>query len=201
MPAQNIHVLQETVTLEQLCEEVAKLQKIIRYLINGNLDFENVRVKGLTAETIDVDELSAISANMGKLTSGEIYGAYIATAEGVYPRAELSSVDNFFKASNNAGQYVAILPFEFINSAPEIQFVNTPTGSSADLYINPTNGRFNIASPNSIRVSSGTGSFIIDTNNVFVGTQPGITGTFYVSSTSGGPATTPVTFTNGIRTS
>lgn len=185
---------------------VEKINKLVNELRNLMLNLDDANFDHITANVMDVQQLSAITADLGTITAGiinsvQIFGSYIATANGTYPRAEMSSVDNFFRAANNANQYVAILPFEVLNTAPAIEFINTPTGSSADLYINPTNGRFNIASPNSIRVSTGTGSFLIDANNIFVSGSQGITGTVYVSSTSGGPATTAITFTNGIRTS
>lgn len=42
MPIQPINVLQDVVKLEELCEEVAKLQKTVRYLLGGHLDTENI---------------------------------------------------------------------------------------------------------------------------------------------------------------
>lgn len=44
------------------------------------------------------------------ITGGEIYGAYIATADGTFPRIEFSSVDNLLNAYNTASKYVSITP-------------------------------------------------------------------------------------------
>lgn len=62
------------------------------YILN-NLDTRNVNeidgdilVTGtITAAKMNVQKLSAIAADLGKITAGEIYGAYIATSEDQYP--------------------------------------------------------------------------------------------------------------------
>lgn len=107
MPTQNIHVVSEVGTLEEVYESLAKLQKTMKYLINGNLDFENIRAKSITADRMDVNELSAITANLGHIIAGliesvEIYGSYIATARGTYPRAEMSNTEDLFGAYKDA---------------------------------------------------------------------------------------------------
>lgn len=130
MPSQNIHVVQEIGTLEDLYEEVAKLQKTLKYLINGNLDFENLRARSIkadnieagtltaeeiaantiTAEKMDVTELSAITANMGKITSGEMYSAYISTSESGYPRVTIDPTGNYIGVYTSATAYMEIKP-------------------------------------------------------------------------------------------
>jgi hypothetical protein len=144
-----IHVIQDKISLDELLEEVAKLQKVSRYLLNGQIDFENIRARSIkavnietetittnelaansvstdklqagsvvtdklaagavTADKITVDELSAISADMGKITAGEIYGAYIATSEGVAPFIEFSSTTTLLKAWADALNTMAII--------------------------------------------------------------------------------------------
>jgi len=130
MPIMAIHVIQDDITHEQLLEEFAKMQKVVRYIINGQIDFENIRARSIkadnievgaitaeeiaantiTAEKMDVNELSAITANMGKLTSGEIYGAYIATSEGIYPFIEFNSTLNLLAAYYTANNSIKINP-------------------------------------------------------------------------------------------
>lgn len=122
MPEQNIHVLQEVGTLEELYDQVAKLQKTLRYLLSGHLDFENISAKGIRAQNIDVDQLSAISADMGKLTSGEIYGAYIATSETSYPKAEMSNTNNLFGAYGTPTRYTKIEANPNTLGAPGMRF-------------------------------------------------------------------------------
>src|SRR5690606_27372997 len=96
--------------------EVAKLQKILRYLLNGQLDFENIRAKGIKADNIEADKLSAISADLGEINAGSITGIEIYGTEieggtitgsliqtedsGMYPRIELSSSENLLKAES-----------------------------------------------------------------------------------------------------
>lgn len=69
---------------------------------------DKIQANTITAAKMLVDELSAISADLGKITAGEIYGTYIATRENAFPRAEMSAMDNLFKAMQNANSYVSI---------------------------------------------------------------------------------------------
>src|SRR5690606_40329571 len=105
MPEINVHVVSEVGTIEEAFDTLAKLQKQLRYLLNGNLDFENLRARSIKAENIevgtltaeeikansisadrmDVDKLSAITADLGHITAGlieaiDIFGSYIATS-------------------------------------------------------------------------------------------------------------------------
>lgn len=90
MPTQPINIITEDATLEQLINELAKLQKMLRYLLNGQIDFENIRARSIkadnievgtltaeeimantiTADKMNVTELSAIVANLGTITAG-----------------------------------------------------------------------------------------------------------------------------------
>ncbi|WP_438351568.1 hypothetical protein ACP8HI_13555 [Paenibacillus sp. FA6] len=114
--------------VKNLANTVAMMAKDLEFILNGNVAFDNIRTNGIEAknikaesittdkiqagaviaEKIDVGELSAISANMGKLTSGEIYGAYIATKENAYPRAEMSNLENLFAAFLDARNYISV---------------------------------------------------------------------------------------------
>lgn len=106
-----------------------QLQKIVKALLNttailteeltfllNNLDTKNVNeidgdvlVSGtVTAAKMLVDELSAISANLGKITAGEIYGTYIATRETGYPRGEMSNTENTFAVRASSSQSVGM---------------------------------------------------------------------------------------------
>lgn len=76
----------------------------------GAITADKIEAGAITADKIDVDELSAITANMGKLTSGEIYGAYIATKEGVYPRSEMNSFTNEVSSYTDATKYMSMQP-------------------------------------------------------------------------------------------
>jgi hypothetical protein len=77
VPTQPINIITENATTEELINELAKFQKIVRYLMNGGLDSENIRANSITADRMDVNELSAITANIGEVTAGIITGILI----------------------------------------------------------------------------------------------------------------------------
>lgn len=101
--------------VSQLLNAYIVLTEELTYLLN-NLDTRNINevdgdllVTGtVTAIKLQVDELSAITANLGKITSGEMYGAYIATREDAFPRAEMSNTDDLFGAYFNANEGIKI---------------------------------------------------------------------------------------------
>jgi hypothetical protein len=69
----------------------------------------------ITADKMNVTELSAITANLGTIIAGiirgiSIYGSYIATAEGTYPRSEMDVAGNLFAAYQSATNSLKILP-------------------------------------------------------------------------------------------
>lgn len=113
----NINVLRDYVA--NLADMFAKLAKDLDFIINGNLDVKNIRANSITADRLKVDELSAISANLGHIISGlieavtirsaEIYGSYIATNEGGFPRTEMSTEDNYFKVWLNETTFIEII--------------------------------------------------------------------------------------------
>lgn len=77
MPEAKINVLREAPDLNQLAEEVARLQKLLRWLLNGQIDFENIRarsIKGenIEAETITTTELAADSVTADKIAAGSV---------------------------------------------------------------------------------------------------------------------------------
>lgn len=81
----------------------------------GSVETDKLAAGAVTAEKITVTELSAIAADLGHITAGliesiEIYGAYISTKNGTYPRTEMSSTGNIFAARSSADHYIAIDP-------------------------------------------------------------------------------------------
>lgn len=103
-----------------LSNQIASMLKDLDFTLNGDVDFRNVRAKSIKADRLDVDQLSAITANMGKLTSGEIYGAYIATREDAYPRAEMSNTNDLFGTYYDEDNYIKYVA-NYAN-APAIEF-------------------------------------------------------------------------------
>lgn len=131
--------------VKDLANTVAKMAKDLEFILNGNVAFDNIRADGIearnikaeaittdkleagavTAEKITVEELSAISANLGHIVAGliesvEIFGAYIATRRNAYPRCEMSATGNVFGAYNDANNHIDIEPN--YASSPAISF-------------------------------------------------------------------------------
>lgn len=91
-----------------LSNQIASMLKDLDFTLNGDVDFRNVRAKSIKADNLSVTELSAITANLGKMTAGEIFGAYIASREAAFPRAELKSSGDVFAAFHDADNYIAV---------------------------------------------------------------------------------------------
>jgi hypothetical protein len=84
-------------------------------IVAGSITADKIQAKSITAELISVNELSAISANLGHIIAGliesvEIFGSYIATRNGQFPRAELSAFQNLFGAFKDANNHITIEP-------------------------------------------------------------------------------------------
>lgn len=152
---QDLSVVMEYV--KDLANTVAKMAKDVEFILNGNVAFDNIRTNGIvakniqadaittdkiqagavTADKITVNELSAISANLGHIVAGliesvQIFGSYIATSYGGYPYVEMSNTNNMFgayKSGNNAIQIYSPSD-EF---SPIIKFI-TPAGIAYILY-------------------------------------------------------------------
>lgn len=128
--------------LKYLTELFALLSKDLEFIINGNLDVKNIRASSITADRMDVDELSAISANLGHITAGlieavQIFGSYIATSTS-YPKVEFSSVDNFIQASQDANRYIVVAPV--LGGTPAIQIFNGVSSKSLLFLVNSDGG-------------------------------------------------------------
>lgn len=121
-------------------------------IVAGSVSADKIQAKAITADKIDVDKLSAISANMGKLTSGEIFSAYIATRENAYPRVELSNTSNMLGAYKSPSNSIQIYsPVE--KFSPVIKFeVN---GVLCYIFYNPEDNTFSMTS-NSANVNLST---------------------------------------------
>ncbi|KUP23116.1 hypothetical protein [Paenibacillus sp. DMB5] len=84
-------------------------------LVALSIETEKLAAGAVTAEKITVGELSAISADLGHITAGliesiKIFGSYIATRDGAFPRCEMSNTGNVFAAYTNANNKIAIDP-------------------------------------------------------------------------------------------
>jgi hypothetical protein len=107
---QDFGTMDPNASLKQVIDSLADLMDTLNFLLNGNLDVKNVRAKSITADRMNVQQLSAIAADLGKVVAGILIGAYISTSDGTYPRIDFSSVDRLLTAFNTANQYVSITP-------------------------------------------------------------------------------------------
>jgi hypothetical protein len=206
-------------TLKEVIDEVANDKDLLNFLLGGNIDFKNVRANSITADRIkantitalqimagtitadkmDVAELSAISANLGTIIAGIIYGAYIATANGTFPRIELSSVGNLLTAYYDATHSLSIKPN--IGGEPGIDFTD-PSGITGRIYGN--SGMGVLALINNVELTSLAG--LIDLSaplGIRINGVSGLLGTkvYYVSDSVGGAVNRKLTFTDGLLTS
>lgn len=89
---------------------------------------DKIQANTITAGKMDVEELSAISANLGHIIAGliesvEIYGSYIATSKDSYPRSEMSNTSNMFAARASSSNAVEMRS-NGSNSVADVRFVN-----------------------------------------------------------------------------
>ncbi|MEK8128351.1 hypothetical protein WMW72_10595 [Paenibacillus filicis] len=151
---QDIQVLRDYV--QTLADMLAITIKELNYIINGNLDVKNIRAKSITADRMDVQELSAITANLGHIIAGliesvTIIGSEIMTRQqGQYPRTELSTTRNLLSAEQSAGYAINISPGG-LQPNPFIEFLLAgAVRASMTLYSDPqlsitTSGSTNIS--------------------------------------------------------
>lgn len=151
--------------------------------------------------------------------------AFIQSSTG-YPRVTFNSSSNVFSVEQSATSSINFNP-TYLGTTPAINFHS----GSIDGYIGyfSSLGKFVITSPNGVEVEISNGGLSGDVSlrpvnnlnvpdwsrvkndltsqtlqaalNAKANAFSGVSGTVYVASSSGGPTTTPITFTNGVRTS
>lgn len=102
-----------TIKVNDLVQRLRQLLLNLDTLNIRSLNAKVIEAGTITADKMNVNELSAISANLGHITAGliesvEIYGSYIATRYNSYPRAEMSSDNNLFGAFNDENNSIQI---------------------------------------------------------------------------------------------
>lgn len=186
---------------EALRDYIIKLQRDLQYLL-VNLDDLNISrlnasviiANTITADKMDVTELSAISANLGTITAGlmqavTIIGSYIATANGTYPRVELDSVSNFLAALASATDKLTISPSS--GGVPGVVFQSLLYGGVIQLFSN----QFQILSTSGTDLIVGASGGALSLSGSSVSISTGASGSF---TTVDGKT---VTVTNGVVTS
>ena len=157
---------------------------------------------GIKANNGTIDTLKFDLAT-GLLT---IISALIQSATG-YPKVELNSASNLFAAYLDANNAVRVVPSRSAGT-PAVEFYSggSVVGFMQDLspilaLLTQTGGRdIQIGSGNKLYLTANAG-IEMEGTSLKINNSTGVSGTVYVSSASGGPTTTPITFTNGIRTS
>lgn len=215
MPIQPIHVLSDVVSLEQLCEEVAKLQRTLKYLLEGNLDSENTREiggwriskdemvskdgdVGMSTEDTAGDDIRFWAGGTNKETapwrvpkSGKMHatGAVIESASG-YPKVVLDPDGNLLAAYSSPDTYIAFTP-QGPNDVPAIAlYANGSIVGYLNRFVDTT----------TLTTFNGEHINLQPSGQLKIGGTSAVSGTVYVSPTNGGAATIPITFTKGIRT-
>ncbi|OMD08405.1 hypothetical protein [Paenibacillus odorifer] len=148
--------------IKYLSNQLASMLKDLDFTLNGDVDFRNVRAKSIKADRMDVDELSAISANLGHIVAGliesvQIFGSYIATRNGAFPRAEINNTGDLLAVYTDADNSLTIEPG--ITNEPTITFRNSGAPS---LILGPTFGFSGILASLSLLVGTQNGSLQLE---------------------------------------
>ncbi|MFF2156057.1 hypothetical protein ACFVVQ_12145 [Paenibacillus chitinolyticus] len=169
----NLPRVEQGMTVEQLGQIIGRVIKELNYLMDGMLGNENIRVKSIQADRIDVNKLSAISADLGHITAGlieaikmigsTIIGSYIATSEYSFPKIEFSSVGTLLKASTTANNFMKIDPAFF--ESPSLEWDSPNLKLSMGIYQN----RFLINTlSGDVQIGSSFGSLYLSASNGYV---------------------------------
>lgn len=153
-PPQTEDVAELRSYLKTTINQFAIMMKELDYVLNGQIDFRNIRAKSIDAERLTVDELSAITANLGEITAGiirgiQIFGSLISTNETGYPKAEMSVSDNLFRVALDEDNTL-IIRGDYLGT-PAIYF--TSPANNYLLYMSDT--RSDIGSLQPLRIESG----------------------------------------------
>ncbi len=156
-----------TVKVNDLVQRLKQLLLNLDTLNIRSLNAKVIEAGTITADKLNVNELSAISANLGHIISGliesvEIYGSYISTNRTGYPKAEMSNTNNMFGAFKSPDNSLMIY-------SPSDKFspVEKFSAGGVDSYIfyDPTDNRFSFTSNNAvINISTGPAIEIYSTN-------------------------------------
>lgn len=135
-----------------------------KVIIAESITAGKIAASSITADRMNVTQLSAIAADLGTITAGIIYGAYIATANGTYPRIEFSSTGNLLKALASATKYINIDPG--LTGEPVINLVDGTISSSISntvlfggaLLIGSNADIFVISNGNNVNLTASSGN-------------------------------------------
>jgi hypothetical protein len=174
MPTATIQPPQGPQSTAQLQDWIIKLVRDLNYYMN-NLDTLNINrldakviiADTITANKLNVSQLSAISADLGTITAGIIYGAYIATANGTYPRTEFSTTGNLLGVYATALHNILIKAYNS-GSLPVMEFNDGSDQATIDL----TASILQILGVNNVQVSIIASSLNLQSNNNDISIYP-----------------------------
>lgn len=196
----NVEELREYI--KYLADIVAILGKNLDYIINGNLDANNIRANSIetknlkagavTADKITVQQLSAIAADLGHITAGlveaitmkssTIIGSEIKTAEAPQvPRIELSSTSNILQAFASASNTISLIasyqgnPMIEINTPVETAQIQALGTGMVGFTVVTGSGQF--SSNSNVFISAGN-EMRLSFNRLYVNGRQGVTGSF-----------------------
>lgn len=149
--------------VKQLLNAYIMLTEELTFMLN-NLDTRNINelnaeviiAGSITADKITVDKLSALSANLGKITAGEVYGAYIATREAGYPKVELSNTSDMIGAFRAVDNFIKIYTL-ISDLSPIINF--GVSGKNTYLFHDVSNNKASFTS-NDVGINISSPTFI-----------------------------------------
>ncbi|MEK4139657.1 hypothetical protein NST48_01680 [Paenibacillus sp. FSL M7-0547] len=157
--------------IKYLSNQLASMLKDLDFTLNGDVDFRNVRAKSIKSDRMDVDELSAISANLGHIVAGliesvQIFGSYVATRNGAFPRAELNNTGDLLAVYTDANNSITIEPgitntpnMVFKESGETVGFLGPAFGllglqANEPIVISTTNGNISLVAESYVSVPS-----------------------------------------------
>jgi len=168
MPTPQFPSISNNATIEELRDSIIGMNRYLTYLLSAldtlnvsRLDAKVIIAQSITADKMNVSELSAISANLGHITAGlieavTIIGSLIQTATSGQ-RIELSSSDNLLKAVNSSGYTLRIDP-NAGTSPGLVLSVGGPFGAiqffGSDLLINTVAANIQISAGGDVVITS-----------------------------------------------
>lgn len=179
-------------SLEELMDLVAKLQKDVNWLMDGNLSSKNVREigdyqvgstylrsrdgdVGLSSanDAADPVRLWAGSANKDtapwrvyKSGKSVMTGALIQSKASGYPLVVMDPNDALFGAYMSSSRYIKMFALEGLYGTPALQFRDEGVPTYAVMYIDTINHDFNILSPGNIYIGAGLSDLTLSGNRV-----------------------------------
>jgi hypothetical protein len=157
--------------IKYFSNQIAIMLKDLDFTLNGDISFQNIKAKSITADRMNVQELSAIVANLGHITAGliesvRIFGSYIATRNGAFPRAELNNTGDLLAVYTDADNSVTIEPgitntpnMVFKENGATVGFLGPAFGllgfqANEPIVISTTNGNISLVAESYVSVPS-----------------------------------------------